>query len=160
MWGKTHGRCLIMQTLIDDTSINHTCPNSIALMSTEQTYQVIPKIQFQVLIIGRANAGKTLILQQFCDTMEIPTIYRWEENGRKEEVHGPKFVCESDLTADQVTLDLSMDVSDNCTSLRLPTGIDLDMALSKASTPSTMSLCSPIIWATFFMILVESSWVA
>ena len=105
MWGKTHGRCLIMQTLIDDTSINHTCPNSIALMSTEQTYQVIPKIQFQVLIIGRANAGKTLILQQFCDTMEIPTIYRWEENGRKEEVHGPKFVCESDLTADQVTLD-------------------------------------------------------
>ena len=35
-----------------------------------------PKIQFRVLIIGRANAGKTSILQRVCDTTESPEIYR------------------------------------------------------------------------------------
>ncbi len=34
------------------------------------------------------------------------------------------FVCESDLTADQVKLDPSMDVSDNSTSLRLPLNME------------------------------------
>ncbi|KAH9057346.1 hypothetical protein EDB87DRAFT_1565366 [Lactarius vividus] len=59
----------------------------------------IPKIQFRVLIVGRANAGKTTILQRICETTESPIIYR----GREE-----------------VTLDPSMDVSDNSISPRLP----------------------------------------
>ncbi|KAF8262506.1 hypothetical protein EI94DRAFT_678588 [Lactarius quietus] len=33
-------------------------------------------IQFRVLIIGRANAGKTTILQRVCETTESPIIYR------------------------------------------------------------------------------------
>jgi len=45
----------------------------------------IPKIQFRVLIIGRANAGKTTILQRVCDTTESPTIYQ-NRGGEKEEV--------------------------------------------------------------------------
>src|ERR1700761_2938098 len=33
-----------------------------------------PRICFRVLIIGRANAGKTSILQRICDTTESPTV--------------------------------------------------------------------------------------
>ena len=36
----------------------------------------IPKRSFRVLIIGRANAGKTSILQRICDTTESPVVYR------------------------------------------------------------------------------------
>ena len=87
-------------------------------MSTEQTPRRIPEFQFRVLVMGRANAGKTSILQRVCDTTESPTIYRG-----KEEVRGTKFVCESDLTADQFKLEPTMDVSDARTSLRLPIDI-------------------------------------
>lgn len=31
--------------------------------------------KFRILIIGRANAGKTTILQRTCDTMDDPVIY-------------------------------------------------------------------------------------
>ncbi|KAH8997024.1 hypothetical protein EDB86DRAFT_3076958 [Lactarius hatsudake] len=44
-------------------------------MNTQQAPR-IPKIQFRVLIIGRANAGKTSILQRICDTTESPIVYR------------------------------------------------------------------------------------
>ncbi|KAJ7923685.1 hypothetical protein B0H13DRAFT_1979484 [Mycena leptocephala] len=40
-------------------------------------------IRFRVLIAGRANAGKTTILQRVCDTTESPKIYRI--TGRKRE---------------------------------------------------------------------------
>jgi predicted GTPase len=40
--------------------------------------QILPKVpehvRFRVLIIGRANAGKTSILQRVCDTTEIPRL--------------------------------------------------------------------------------------
>ncbi|KAF5348498.1 hypothetical protein D9756_009633 [Leucocoprinus leucothites] len=55
-------------------------PNPVAAMDTQY--------KFRVLIIGRANAGKTSILQRVCDTMESPVIYRqsdWEEE------QGPKL---------------------------------------------------------------------
>ncbi|KAF8262776.1 hypothetical protein EI94DRAFT_1808256 [Lactarius quietus] len=48
-------------------------------MDAEQTRRRIPDIKFRVLIIGRANAGKTTILQRVCDTTESPTIYRGRE---------------------------------------------------------------------------------
>ena len=66
-------------------------------MSTEQTKRQIPNIQFRVLIIGRANAGKTSILQRVCDTTESPTIYRRGKDGEREEVRGSNFVFEPDL---------------------------------------------------------------
>jgi len=55
-------------------------------MSTARAHRQIPNIQFRVLVIGRANAGKTSILQRVCDTTESPTIYRRGKYGRKEEV--------------------------------------------------------------------------
>ncbi|KAF8263135.1 hypothetical protein EI94DRAFT_622062 [Lactarius quietus] len=45
-------------------------------MDTEQTRRRIPKFEFRVLVVGRANAGKTSILQRVCETTESPTIYR------------------------------------------------------------------------------------
>jgi hypothetical protein len=91
-------------------------------MSTStQTHRPIPIPQFRVLIIGRANAGKTSILQRVCDTTKSPTIYRRGERSRKdsEKVHRPNFVCEFDLTAYQVKINPSIDVGNNHTSLRL-----------------------------------------
>src|SRR5260370_37496216 len=86
-----------------------------------------PKIQFRVLIIGRANAGKTSILQRICETTESPVIYRRHGRGR-EKVYGPtsSSASQSNLTAEQVELDPSMEVSENSnsTSLRLPLNIE------------------------------------
>ncbi|KAH8995852.1 hypothetical protein EDB86DRAFT_1069053 [Lactarius hatsudake] len=46
----------------------------------QQHRRRIPEVQFRVLIIGRANAGKTSILQRICETTESPVIHRgWEE---------------------------------------------------------------------------------
>ena len=51
-------------------------------MATEQILPDAPDdVQFRVLIIGRANAGKTSILQRVCDTTESPEIYSIDESG-------------------------------------------------------------------------------
>jgi|SRR5580698_4994289 GTPase SAR1 family protein len=84
-------------------------------MSTVQTPRRIPNLRFRVLVIGKANAGKTTILQRVCDTTESPKIYR-----RGKEVRSTTFAYRSDLTGDQVELNPSIDVSDNSTSLHLP----------------------------------------
>ncbi|KAF5346882.1 hypothetical protein D9756_010594 [Leucocoprinus leucothites] len=52
-------------------------------MSAQQPPRRLQKIKFRVLIIGRADAGKTSILQRVCDTTESPVIYR--RNGSKKE---------------------------------------------------------------------------
>ncbi|KAH8986651.1 hypothetical protein EDB86DRAFT_2809437 [Lactarius hatsudake] len=48
-------------------------------MNTQQPSRRIPDVQFRVLIIGRANAGKTSILKRICETTESPVIYRGGE---------------------------------------------------------------------------------
>ena len=81
-------------------------------MDTEQPRPRIPKFQFRVLIIGRANAGKTSILQRICETTDSPIVRKRTKSRDQMEVCGQPFVCESDLIADQVTeLNPSMDVS-------------------------------------------------
>ncbi|KAJ7024135.1 hypothetical protein C8F04DRAFT_165267 [Mycena alexandri] len=42
----------------------------------------LPKVKFRVLIAGRANAGKTTILQRVCDTTESPETYRMVDGER------------------------------------------------------------------------------
>ena len=69
-------------------------PNTTAPMHAQQPPRRPPKIEFRVLIIGRANAGKTSILQRVCETTESPIVYRG--NGRdKTEVRGPTFLSVS-----------------------------------------------------------------
>ncbi|KAJ7859978.1 hypothetical protein B0H14DRAFT_2506506 [Mycena olivaceomarginata] len=36
----------------------------------------LPDVKFRVLVAGRANAGKTTILQRVCETTESPEVYR------------------------------------------------------------------------------------
>ena len=48
-------------------------------MDTQQPRRQIPEFRFRVLIIGRANAGKTSILQRVCETKENPVIYRGDK---------------------------------------------------------------------------------
>ena len=53
----------------------------------------LPKIKFRVLIIGRANAGKTSILQRVCDTSDSPVIYRLTgDENENEKVRGQAFL--------------------------------------------------------------------
>ncbi|KAF8261934.1 hypothetical protein EI94DRAFT_747908 [Lactarius quietus] len=56
-----------------------TTPNTVAPMDTQQPRRRIPEIQFRVLIIGRANAGKTSVLQRVCETTKGTIIYRGNE---------------------------------------------------------------------------------
>ena len=44
------------------------------------------KDQFRVLIIGKANAGKTSILQRVCDTTDSPEIYTLDSDGNRKQV--------------------------------------------------------------------------
>jgi len=49
-------------------------------MDPQGPQQNLPRLpgylKFRVLIIGRANAGKTSILQRVCDTTESPEIHK------------------------------------------------------------------------------------
>ncbi|KAH9052332.1 GTP-binding protein [Lactarius vividus] len=58
-------------------------------MDTQQPRRTVPKFQFRVLVIGRANSGKTTILQRICETTDSPTFYRIFQG--KEKVRGPTF---------------------------------------------------------------------
>ena len=44
-------------------------------MPTENENLRVRFRQFRILIIGRANAGKTTILKKICDSTEDPEIY-------------------------------------------------------------------------------------
>ena len=52
-------------------------------MSTKETRRIMPGLRFRVLVIGRANAGKTTILQRVCETTESPKTYREGEEVRR-----------------------------------------------------------------------------
>src|SRR6266404_836317 len=82
-------------------------------MDTKQSRR-IPRIQiqFRVLIIGRANAGKTTILQRVCDTTESPTIYRQNSGGREEVRHGSLSELPISSYTTQIKIEPSMLVSD------------------------------------------------
>ena len=97
--GQVHGVCWVVRTRTNYSRF----PNYIALMPTVQTPRQIPNFQFRVLVLGRANAGKTSILQRVCDTTESPTIYRRGKHGRREKVRGPHVVCESNAASLRTT---------------------------------------------------------
>ena len=121
-------------------------------------YEQVPKIPFRVLIIGRANAGKTTILQRVCETTESPIIYRGKGEQR-EEVRGPKYLSTGLilLSPKQVKLDPSVNVSNNGVLLRL---LLVNYEASEASTKSMTNMFSPITRVMSFTILRESSRVA
>jgi hypothetical protein len=53
---------------------------------------ILPELKFRVLIIGRANAGKTAILQRVVDTTKSPEIHRINpETGIRERARSPSY---------------------------------------------------------------------
>jgi hypothetical protein len=124
-------------------------------MNTRQRRPRIPEFRFRVLIIGRANAGKTSILQRVCETTESPIIYRQNGVG-KERVRAPTLSFPS-LISPPTRLHLTRRWM--LVPIVLLFGTSKHGA-SEASTASTMNLCSPIIWVTLFTILAESNRVA
>jgi hypothetical protein len=76
---------------------------SVASMGTKEARRIIPDLQFRVLLIGRANAGKTSILQRVCETTESPKNLP-ERDGRYVTVV-QTFIGKSDLrvTATRLT---------------------------------------------------------
>ena len=55
-------------------------------MAPQANQSQVPNDQFRVLIIGRANAGKTSILKRVCDTTESPKIYKIDSQGQRSQV--------------------------------------------------------------------------
>jgi hypothetical protein len=75
----------------------HHCNQSMGQVKSKSSrrraidsQQILPKVpddlRFRVLIIGRANAGKTSILQRVCDTTDSPEIYRLGPQGERQRV--------------------------------------------------------------------------
>ena len=106
---------------IPSINVYQRLPKTASPMDTKQPRRQVPAPQFRVLVIGRANAGKTSILQRVCETTESPIIYRRREGEEAEMVCNPIICLKPELTVDQVTLDPTMEVSDHTrVSLRLP----------------------------------------
>jgi GTP-binding protein EngB required for normal cell division len=56
-------------------------------MDAQQNLPRVPRdIKFRILVIGRANAGMTSILQRVCDTTDSPEIYRLDRRGKRQKV--------------------------------------------------------------------------
>jgi hypothetical protein len=55
-------------------------------MAPQQNQLQVPNFRLRILIIGRANAGKTTILARVCDTTESPKVYRLDQSGQRSEV--------------------------------------------------------------------------
>ena len=60
-------------------------------MALQTNHSLGAEDQFRVLIIGRANAGKTSILQRVCDTTESPKIYRLDSQGQRSQVRSSSY---------------------------------------------------------------------
>ena len=59
-------------------------------MSDRDPYELrMTYTRFRILVIGRANAGKTTLLQRVCNTTEDPRIYD-EDKKNLVSVHRPE----------------------------------------------------------------------
>ncbi|SRR6266702_588613 len=103
--------------------LHQTPPNTVAPMHMQQPHPRIPKFRFRVLIIGRANAGKTSILQRVCETTDSPVFY-WLFRGNE------KVRVQIFLSARLISLPTRLNLTHpwmlvtNSTSLRLPLNLE------------------------------------
>ncbi|KAI9429329.1 hypothetical protein H4582DRAFT_2151569 [Lactarius indigo] len=74
-YSKPHHRLPVQSALIRDSSR----PNTGSPMDANKSHGQLPKIKFRILIIGRADSGKTSILQRVCDTTDSPVFFRENE---------------------------------------------------------------------------------
>jgi len=74
MWATIPSNLMTVQHLTPLVSLPSF--KTLHAMEAQQTLPQVPKVKFWVLIIGRVNAGKTLILQRLVDTTDSPEIYK------------------------------------------------------------------------------------
>ena len=55
-------------------------------MASQHNQLQVPNFRLRILIIGRANAGKTTILKRVCQTTKSPKVYRLDQSGQRSEV--------------------------------------------------------------------------
>jgi len=80
-------------------------------MATQQNLPRPPtNLKFRVLIIGRANAGKTSILQRVCDTSPVIYSTSVDSSGTRKRVRSPSWWHLSISSSSQVQLEPSMEV--------------------------------------------------
>ncbi|KAF8272797.1 hypothetical protein EI94DRAFT_1677526 [Lactarius quietus] len=77
----------------------------------EQPSRRIPNVRFRVLIVGRANAGKTSILQRVCETTDSPVIYR--RTGKEGEKRSEEVKLEPSIDRGEHTIDDELVFSNN-----------------------------------------------
>jgi len=71
---------------VSKSSRSDTVSTRRAMDAEQNLPRVLHNLTFRVLVIGRANAGKTSILQRICDTTEGPDVYRHVRQGNRERV--------------------------------------------------------------------------
>jgi predicted GTPase len=71
---KVHQRCT---ELIERTDKELSGAVTLMLLAAQENLPPVPdNVKFRVLIIGRANSGKTSVLQRVFDTTESPEVYK------------------------------------------------------------------------------------
>jgi hypothetical protein len=85
--GRPHKRASTLAR-VQPSLVFHLQVTHFGAMDAQQNLPRLPRyVKFRVLIIGRANAGKTTILQRVCNTTESPVIYRYDRSaGTHEQV--------------------------------------------------------------------------
>ncbi|KAH9169773.1 hypothetical protein EDB89DRAFT_1982419 [Lactarius sanguifluus] len=80
-YSKPHRKPAKINVRSDEiTSISDSSrPNTGSPIDANKSHRQLPKIKFRVLIVGRADAGKTSILQRVCDTTDSPVVLRENE---------------------------------------------------------------------------------
>ena len=130
----------------------------IATMAAQQDRRV-PKATFRVLIVGRANAGKTTILHRVFGLTESPEIYRVGPSGRRKRVRSRSYLMALSIpSSTQVQLESpGVTVSGGWGCLFLPATIDReDPACSVACITSRTNSSSQVTKVTFFTTPADS----
>ena len=105
---KKEGVCVRRATGVGGISRRFLLPTTNMGNQQSRSGQRQPKIDFRVLIIGRANAGKTSILQRVCHTTDSPAVYRRIGTGKKKEkVRGQELCNRASLVPFLHRFDLS-----------------------------------------------------
>ena len=122
-------------------------------MATQQNLPEIPDVQFRVLIIGKANAGKTSILQRVCDTTKSPEIYSVDSSGARNLVRSRYYWCLQSHRLARFNSTLQWRSVKHILSAMLMSEPDI---CSVASMTSNTNLCSRVIRAMFSMTPADS----
>ena len=117
----------------------------------ESTEDVRAKFgRFRILVIGRANAGKTTLLQRVCNTTEKPKIFDREGKQVSSTFHGTSGSPADKIAIRSMLMQWSHQSMYVCTHWRTVLG-KLMIHISVGTTTSKMNWCSEATQILSFM---------